>query len=575
MIKVMKMRKYFNQQKNQKINYVLVFVFFVILFSVIYLSIPQIVSNYDPLFHIKYSQLIREQGLKVINNFQWIYYSEQARGGSRYYVTLFHFLLIPFTFFQELAYGIKIAGIFFASLIMTTIYWWLKKIKIKYAFIILLFFWSLAPQLWTWRLFLTRPLILMIFFILLEIYFLWKRKYFIVFLLAVLHIFNHNLTFYFPLFLAFVFFIFNKLHLNKTDWKLLLSSFLGTIVGMMTLPDFPKSLIVYPKLLFSIIESAWQRGGVKIPQGAELYGWNLFELFYQNYLLVGILLFFIILRIIYYVNNIQRKRKIVIRSDFFQTDKKTMVLVDSLLVLNIIFLIGIVLSKRFIDFWVPIALIYFVLMFKIIFSEIKINIKEENKRIFVISSKFFVIVMIIYLVSSRAFALNSSFANQKYYNIMEGPAMWLKNNTEQGEIIFMDNWSHFPGLFYYNSKDYYIMGMEPRLLFNYDKKLYYYWHHIVTRGLPCNQADCQYVQDEIKGAENEEIYANIGRQIASAIKNEFKSTYILTSRKNSVFTNILKHSEYFETVYVDSRSENFIIFKINIEKLEENIIDQE
>ena len=90
-----------NLVKKEKTTYLLVLIFFIILFSIIYLSVPKTLTLDDPYFHIKYAKMIRERGLEVVNNFQWVYYTEQARSGARYFVSLFHFILIPFTYFKE------------------------------------------------------------------------------------------------------------------------------------------------------------------------------------------------------------------------------------------------------------------------------------------------------------------------------------------------------------------------------------------------------------------------------------------------------------------------------------------
>lgn len=568
-MKILNLIRDFVNKKN--INYILVFIFFIILFSLIYFTVPSIISFDDPMFHIKYSQLIREKGYDVIENFQWIYYSIQARSGLRYSVSLFHFILIPFTYFNELWMGIKVFGVFGASIIMLSLYWWIKKLNFKYPFIILLFFWSVFPEWFAWRIFLARPLVLMILLVLFEIYFIWQKKYWIVFFLVILHIFNHNYTFYLPIFFIIIFIIFEYLHRKKFDFKLLISGFLGTIFGMMTMPDFPKNIINQVKILVAIYQSVWQKSDIFIPEGGELYGRNIFDFIYNNYLFIGIILFFIILRIVYYYLQKRNKNSVIEdRLGFFQSDKKYLIIADALFFINLVCLVGFILSGRVLDFWIPLSLIYVLLMIKIVGPKLNLKIEDNYRKILNSAFKIFIVVILAYLLTTRAFSLNKSIARNYSPTAFRGVAEWLLNNTNEGDIIFLDNWSNFTQLFHYDTKNYYIMGLEPRFLYEYNKELYLYWYNISYKGLPCNNVDCQEWIDKINDKVGKEAIKLIDKDIADIIYKKFNSKYISTTSNSGNFYSILKNSDYFSEVYVDSNYNNLRLFEINVEKLNEN-----
>ena len=59
--------------------------------------------------------------------------------------------------------------------------------------------------------------------------------------------------------------------------------------------------------------------------------------------------------------------------------------------------------------------------------------------------------------------------------------MWLLKNTEPREIVFNADWDDFPFLFFYNQKNYYIVGLDPMYMYKYDKKLYRLYQRI-TKG---------------------------------------------------------------------------------------------
>lgn len=554
-----------NLTKKENINYLLVFLFFVVLFSFIYFTVPKIISLDDPLFYIKYSQMIREQGLSVINNFHWIYFADNTRFGMLY--SLFNFVLIPFTFFPELWMGIKYFAVFGASVVMFIIYWWFRKIKISYAFFLLLVLWSISPISFVMRTLYTRPFILMMIIGLLEIYCLWRKRYIFVVLLAFLHIFNHGNTFYLPSFFAFVFFIFSFLHSKKFDWRLIFSSFFGTILGMVILPNFPKNFLIMFKVVFNIYVAVLGKSQVQIQEGVENYGVNVFDFIFDNYLFLGILFGFLFLRIVYYFYQVKNKETESGRLNFFSTDKEILILNDSLFFINIFSLVGFIFTRRVSDFWFPLIIIYFALSIKLISPYFKIFINENFKKIILTSGKILFFVILIYLVGARAMALNYRIANASSPVILEKTAKWLNDNTGDKDIIFLDNWSYFPNLFYYNTKNYYTMGMEPRFLYDYNPELYLYWTNIVSRGLPCNKVDCQEWLDQINGKKSDEAIKILDKGVAEIIFKKFKSQYILTSVSAGNFYVILKKSQYFEQVFQDEEFTNFTVFKIKTEIL--------
>lgn len=554
--------------KKEKISYLLVFLFFVSLFSAIYFSVPKIISLDDPLFYIKYSQMIRDNGFSVINNFHWIYFADNTRFGMLY--SLFNFILIPFTYFPVLWLGIKFFAVIAGSLVMFLIYWWLKKLKIIYPFFILLFLWAIAPDSFVFRILYTRPFVIMMMIVLLEIYCLWKKKYLLILLLAFLHIFDHGNTFYLPIFFALTFLVFEYLHTRKFDYKLLIASVFGTLFGMMILPNFPQNFFIMFKVVFNIYEAVLKKSEVFIGVGAENYGINILDFIYKNYIFIGVLIAILLLRIIYYIYQIKLKSTENERLNFFNLDKNLLILNDVLFFINLISFLGFIFTRRVSDFWLPLLFIYIVLNFKILYPLFKVNIDEKYKLIIAKASKIILIILIFYLTVARAMNFNFIIAKASSPEILKDSAEWLNSNTKEGEIIFLDNWSYFPNLFYYNTKNYYIMGMEPRFLYDYDEELYLYWYNIVFKGFPCNQVDCKIWSDRIENKDPEEAIKILDKDIALIIRDKFKSNYILTSGTGGNFYVILKKSEYFSEVYRDPEFKNFTIFKINSGKLDNN-----
>ena len=60
-------------------------------------------------------------------------------------------------------------------------------------------------------------------------------------------------------------------------------------------------------------------------------------------------------------------------------------------------------------------------------------------------------------------------------------ATWLAENTPEGSRVFQTDWDDFTRLFYYNTHNTYLVGLDPTYLQIYDSILYDLWHEI-TRG---------------------------------------------------------------------------------------------
>src|SRR5690606_9573701 len=65
--------------------------------------------------------------------------------------------------------------------------------------------------------------------------------------------------------------------------------------------------------------------------------------------------------------------------------------------------------------------------------------------------------------------------------LYEHASWWLKNNTPAGSRVFQTDWDDFPRLFYYNTHNTYLVGLDPTYLQLYDAGLYDLWTAI-TRG---------------------------------------------------------------------------------------------
>ena len=69
----------------------------------------------------------------------------------------------------------------------------------------------------------------------------------------------------------------------------------------------------------------------------------------------------------------------------------------------------------------------------------------------------------------------------KSYGLYANASLWLEQNTPARSRVFQTDWDDFPRLFYYNTHNTYLIGLDPTYLQLYDADLYDLWVDI-TQG---------------------------------------------------------------------------------------------
>ncbi len=80
--------------------------------------------------------------------------------------------------------------------------------------------------------------------------------------------------------------------------------------------------------------------------------------------------------------------------------------------------------------------------------------------------------------------IKDSLAEGFGFNTMAGAAQWLKKNTAPRTIVFQNDWGTFPMLFYHNTQNYYLTGLDQTFMYEYDKEKYRQWQRIVSGETP-------------------------------------------------------------------------------------------
>ena len=488
----------------------------------------------DSFYHIKIALLIKEKG--IVKDFPWLQFTILKDYFTDHHF-LYHLFLIPFISFSPL-WGAKLSSVFLAAVLGLVFFYFFSYFKIRGAFFYVLFLFTVGPFLF--RMGLVKVPSLSLIFLFLIIFSIFKEKKILLIILSFFYVWLYAgwpiilfvLFFHFfstalfdcfekkeKLFKNFLISLFSFNHLSS-----FLACFLGLSLGLILNPYFPENLYFYWVQIFKIAIINY-RGIVNV--GREWYPYQFLELLGQTSLLFILLLFALGL----FILNLFSLQRIPL-------DLKRKSNLFTLFLLFLLFFLFTLKSKRYVEYFVPLGVVFSAFLINESLGQVKI-LRKFFRESFKRKRKIVFISLVIFFLLSSSFivgqdlletkrALQNGFHFKKYQKVSE----WFKENIPQGEIIFHGSWDDFPMLFYYNEKNYYLVGLDPVFMYEKDKDLYREWFRIVS------------------GRDKENL--------AFKIRKDFHSSYILVSNQE-VFRKNLSVDPSFEKIYQDGE---VTVFKI-------------
>jgi hypothetical protein len=532
-----------------------VFVLFFLIYGSIYFFADGISAPDDHFFHFKFSYLLRTDGLDVVNNFKWL---PTMLGKNRYELSLFQISLIPFTFFNDLFTGLRVSDTFGAALSLSVIYFALRRFNFKHSFLILLIL--LSSDYFSFRLFHGRGYVLTLGLVLLELYFMQKKKYAKFFWVSFLHILWHKSLMFFPPMIFFAVWISRYLSEKKIEWKGLFISLAAVFCGMLFYPNFPKNIFEWIRGLVNI--SSDVKTGLKL-EGNELYAKNSLDMFVNNPIFSFLVIISIALVVYLYIDG---KKEESLAND---NQKEKLTEAFSFFLMLIVFNLGaIAISGRFLDYYFIFVVVLLVSVLRLLFIRKEIIVNEKISK-YIIAACF---IFFSYLSLNNFLDLRIKVANSDYRTI-KAPAEWIRDNSEEKELVYLYNWSDFTKAFFYDDKNIYSWGIEPKVLINRDAKLYWNAYNIMAYSFYCEkQEDCekdveatQKIYEKMNKEDQEKFEKENSKKIINSIKNDFGSRFILSTSPS--FSGLIKLNEDLIEDQFESVSEKDGNYKITAFKL--------
>jgi hypothetical protein len=426
------------------------FILFFTAMAVIQFSTPHMPDN-DGFYHIKFAWLMRTEGLKP----EFPYLPLSILNGEDFYDHhfLYHVALIPFTF-SDLRLGAKWAAVTFASLAFLAVWYLLYRQKIPYAWL-----WALAllgiSEAFLYRMSISRAQSLSLGVMALGLLWMFEGKYKHLAALSFFYVWMYNA---FPLMILLAGCYSAAIYLleKRIEPRPLLYSGIGMLAGLILNPYFPNNLIF---TYHHFIAKLGLAESIKV--GNEWYPYDTGQLI-ENSLpaFIGFGIGILALGL---------------------TGRKMNTRTATTLLATLMFGAMLFNARRFIEYFPPFALIFTAFSWAAMFDfDNSLLIRLTTKK----RASPFVIILSLAIIAgiAKAFpSVQNQLAKSKPYDLYAGSSAWLVENAEEGELIFQTDWDDFPRLFFYNTHNTYLAGLDPTYLQIYDQALYEEWVSI-TRG---------------------------------------------------------------------------------------------
>ena len=433
--------------------------FFLFIFgmALIQFATPNLPDN-DGFYHIKLAQLMRTEGLKP--DFPWLPLSILNQDEFYDHHFLFHVALIPFTF-GDLRFGAKWAAVVFASLAFLAIWFLFYRQRVPFAWL-----WALSllgiSDAFLYRMSITRAQSLSLAMLAIAFAWILEGKYKHLAVLSFLYVWMYDA---FPLMLALAVFHLISIAIIERRFEIrpLLYISGGITLGLVFNPYFPQNIIFsYHHMLPKLTDTT------SIRVGNEWFPYETNQLLENS---LPSLIAFVSGTFALGLSG----RKMDVRTAFA-------------LLLSLLFGLMLFQARRFVEYFPPFTLIFAAFAWSPLWNVQPASAMATNSATNRLSLNWrdclplilLLVVVAVSIVRSVPQA-REAINNSKPYDLYAGASAWLEQNTPSGSRIFQTDWDDFPRLFFYNTHNIYLVGLDPTYMQLYDPKLYDFWVDI-TQG---------------------------------------------------------------------------------------------
>jgi len=506
------------------ITYVIV-IFFAVGLATAFQALPTF-PDPDSFYHAKISMMIPQEG--VLRSFPWL----QASVLKDSYIDqhyLYHVFLIPFVYLFDPLVGAKFANVILTTALIVLFYWMLRRYQVKFAFLYTFILMVTMPFMF--RVNLIKAPAVSIIFLLVGIHLIFQYRYLLLFVLSFFYVWAYGgfiLIIIFAGLYALVSIVYDWLRGlshrpffvimgHSREVRLFFISVAGIVSGLIINPYFPKNLVFYWNQLVKIGIVNYQS---IISVGNEWYPYKFADLTAGTAVVTIVLLIALYLFIAHY------KR----------ISKKSI----TLFLIFIFFFAFTLKSRRYVEYYIPFAILFEAFAINQLAGRYSWHTVGEAIKRFYSNNRIVATILGVYflitfpaLIGKDFQSTYRDFQNGIPLNRFEAVAERLQEESEPGDIVFHSSWDEFPILFYYNSSNYYIAGLDPTFTYEYDQALY---HKMV---------------DITIGTQTDNLYEDI--------QGEFGASYVLVEISHEAMERNIEQDGGFQEIYRDTDA---ILYKV-------------
>ena len=454
---------------------------------------PNII-DYDGYYHIKTAHIMREQGLAI--DFPWLKFTIIDEAHYTDHHMLLHVFQMPFTYLGDLRLAAKVAPVAMAAIAFAIFYLVLRRYEIEYPLLwLIVLFASSSPFLY--RMSMARGQALSLALQLIAFHLMMKRDWRGLLLLTFVFVWSYNA---FPLMVPLVLigaathFIADK----KIDYKMVLAVAAGIVAGHVINPYFPKNIrFIWDHIVPKLFATEYQTS-----VGTEWYP-------FSSWALVTLSL----VAVLCYLGGVM----LTDRAEWRQDKPRLFWFLVSTMYLVLLFK-----SRRFVEYFPPSAVMFFAFATRdrlrsMEWTSLGGNFARTAAAVLIGGLSWFSAYTTIQ-------AARRDVASEPPTVAYKGGAEWLANNTPAGSTVFHTDWDDFPKLFFYNTHNTYIVGLDPDFMRLKDAQLFYKYSD-VTQGRVLDMED--------------------------VILKQFGCEYVFTDNEHRDFINIADQSPRMRKVFSD------------------------
>jgi hypothetical protein len=456
---------------------------------------PAILDN-DGYYHIRWSRLLTEEA-PSLPEFKWLPLTVLSPEDYADHHFLYHVLLAPFTS-GDLRLGAKLSAVVFSSLGLTAIFSLLIAYRTPYRWLWLVpLIGGSSPFLY--RMAMTRAPALSLLFLGIGCHLILRRKAAWLAILSFLFTWSYSL---FPLILFFagaytaaVYVVERRLYL-KPVW----ASLAGVAAGLIVNPYFPNNVELFGKHVLMKYAPEYV-----VDVGVEWYPYETWTFVETS--AVAFAVYFIALVL------------------FNRRDKSFPAASIMFLIVSALFLLLALKSRRFVEYWPPFAVLFAAFAAG---SELRewVGAWPKSSRDRLVKGAVAALLCGSMIVGVAANIINAyqDVKTEADPFAYRGAAEWLAANTPKGAMVFNTDWDDFPMLFYYNTHNTYVAGLDPTYLHDRDPELWNLYARVTLGEEP---------------------------DPAPIIRDRFGAEYVFTDNDHDAFIDHAISSGDFKTVYSD------------------------